>query len=403
MRARELTERGVVIPCIDAVEIGPDVDPRRIAPGVVIRPACRLSGAETSIGPGCEIGAEAPATIENCQLGRRVQLKGGYYSGATFLDDSSTGSGAHVRGGTLLEEGASAAHAVGLKQTVFLPFVIAGSLINFCDALMAGGTGRKNHSEIGSSYIHFNFTPHQDKATASLVGDVPRGVMLGERPIFLGGQGGLIGPARIEYGTVIPAGTICREDILTANQLFVPRPAAFRESQDYVTGLYRGIERIVRNNRIYIGNIWALRTWYARVRAPLMDGDPFSAACRRGAVARLDEILQERVKRLEELAGKMPASLELARSHAGVDVRSEPYAGQEMFIHAWPRIEACLKAEPPDDAGAQPRGVFLEEWERIDKGANYTEAIRRISPKARSAATAWLQSIVDLYGGNHTA
>ena len=83
------------------------------------------------------------------------------------------GSGAHVRAGTLLEEEFDGAHAVGLKQTLFLPFVTAGSLINFCDALMAGGTSRKNHSEIGSSYIHFNYTPHRDKATPSLVGDVP--------------------------------------------------------------------------------------------------------------------------------------------------------------------------------------------------------------------------------------
>ncbi len=403
MRASELTERGVVIPCVDAVEIGPEVDLGRIAAGVVIHAGCRLSGAGTSIGPGCEIGSEAPATVENCQLGRRVKLKGGYYSGSTFLDDSTFGSGAHVRAGTLLEEGVIAAHAVGMKQTVFLPFVVAGSLINFCDALVAGGTGNKDHSEIGSSYIHFNFTPHQDKATASLVGDVPRGVMLGERPIFLGGQGGLIGPVRIEYGTVIPAGTICRHDILVGNQLFAPGAAAFREPQNYLGGLYRGIGRIVRNNRIYIGNIWALRTWYSRVRASLMNGDPFSAACLKGALNRLDEILEERVKRLRELAGKMPRSLELARSQMGADLEAEPYAGQKKFIGAWPRIEAGLRAAPPETTGAQPRDIFLGEWERIDRGASYPEAVRRISPQARSAATTWLQSIVDLYSGGHTA
>ena len=109
------------------------------------------------------------------------------------------GSGAHVRTGTLLEEQAGAAHTVGFKQTIFLPFVTAGSLINFCDCLMAGGTSRKNHSEIGSSYIHFNFTPRQDKATASLIGDVPRGVMLDQAPIFLGGQGGLVGPVLLDF------------------------------------------------------------------------------------------------------------------------------------------------------------------------------------------------------------
>ncbi|NTV96894.1 MAG: TOBE domain-containing protein, partial [Thiobacillus sp.] len=59
-----------------------------------------------------------------------------------------------------------------------MPFVTPGSLVNVCDCLMAGGTDRRNHSEVGSSYVHFNYTPHQDKATASLLGDVPHGVML---------------------------------------------------------------------------------------------------------------------------------------------------------------------------------------------------------------------------------
>ena len=63
------------------------------------------------------------------------------------------GSGAQVRPGTILEEGAEMAHTVGLKQTIFFPFVVGGSLINFCDALMSGGKSRKVHSEIGSSFM----------------------------------------------------------------------------------------------------------------------------------------------------------------------------------------------------------------------------------------------------------
>ena len=121
------------------------------------------------------------------------------------------GLGAQVREGCLLEEEANGAHCVGLKQTILFPFVTLGSLINFCDCLMAGGTSRKDHSEVGSSYIHFNYTPDGDKTTASLFGDVPRGVMLepaadlpgrpgrrgraGAGGLRHGGRGGL-GPAR---------------------------------------------------------------------------------------------------------------------------------------------------------------------------------------------------------------
>ena len=105
------------------------------------------------------------------------------------------------------------------KHTILFPFVTLGSLINFCDCLMAGGTSRKNHSEVGSSYIHFNFTPNQDKVTASLIGDVPKGVMLNQPPIFLGGQGGLVGPCRLAYGTTVAAGTIVRKDELRPGRL----------------------------------------------------------------------------------------------------------------------------------------------------------------------------------------
>jgi bifunctional UDP-N-acetylglucosamine pyrophosphorylase/glucosamine-1-phosphate N-acetyltransferase len=105
-----------------------------------------------------------------------------------------------VRAGTIFEEQASIAHTVGLKQTILFPFVTLGSLINFCDCFMAGGTSRENHSEVGSSYIHFNYTPNQDKATASLIGDVPHGVMLNQNPIFLGGQGGWWGLAALPTG-----------------------------------------------------------------------------------------------------------------------------------------------------------------------------------------------------------
>ena len=81
------------------------------------------------------------------------------------MEKACLGYNSHVRAGTILEEAASVAHTVGLKQTILFPFVTLGSLINFCDCLMAGGTGPKDHSEVGSSYIHFNFTPNQDKAT----------------------------------------------------------------------------------------------------------------------------------------------------------------------------------------------------------------------------------------------
>jgi bifunctional UDP-N-acetylglucosamine pyrophosphorylase / glucosamine-1-phosphate N-acetyltransferase len=136
------------------------------------------------IASGARIGHEGPVTIENCQIGPKVELKGGYFKEAVFLEGANMGLAAHVREGCILEEEAGGAHCVGLKQTILFPFVTLGSLINFCDCLMAGGTSRKDHSEVGSSYIHFNFSPSGDKTTPSLIGDVPAASCSTSLPFF---------------------------------------------------------------------------------------------------------------------------------------------------------------------------------------------------------------------------
>jgi hypothetical protein len=321
-------------------------------------------------------------------------LKGGFYSGATFLDGANMGSAAHVRPGTLLEEEAGGAHAVGFKQTLFLSFVTAGSLINFCDALMAGGTSRQNHSEIGSSYIHFNFTPHQDKATPSLVGDVPRGVFLDRPPIFLGGQGGLAGPVRIAYGTVIPAGIICRQDILEEKNLY-KAPGFVAENRAFAAGVYRSIHRIVRNNLIYIGNLWALKAWYRDVRIRTMSADRFQQACHEGALLQIESGLNERVKRLRELADKMPYSLKQARAETGEDLPPEIRAQQQALVDRWPEMESRLKAGPLAGVGAANRDILLREWEKTSAADGHIQAVNALSPACRKAGAAWLQEIVD--------
>ena len=363
----------------------------KISSDAVIHPGCRIENS--SIGPGCVMGSEGPVVIENCQLGRNVQLKGGCFSGAVFLDGASMGSGAQVRAGTILEEQASGAHTVGLKQTVLLPFVTLGSLINFCDILMAGGTSRTNHSEVGSSYIHFNFTPHQDKATASLVGDVSRGVLLGQNPIFLGGQGGLVGPARIAYGSVIAAGGICRKDVLKENHLHVPASPA-KQTVPYEQGVYRNIGRIVKNNLLYIGNIKALKAWYENVRVRFIR-DPFDQAVFDGALANLNLILNERVKRLEQLAVKIEHSFQIVEGSCGADTpvcRNFPEFGSPLseFFKGWKTLRERLE-EPLDTVAS---ASLMSEIEKLDK-ADYLAAIRNLSEGARVGATAWLQSIID--------
>jgi len=121
---------------------------------------------------------------------------------------------------------------------------------NFCDLLIAGGHDRKNHSEVGSSYIHFNYTPHQDKATPSLLGDVPRVVLLNQPPISLADRCGLVGPCRIGFGASSPAGLVLarrrlgRWNVAATEQNVVTRAITPRPFQ---AGAYKSVARIVHS------------------------------------------------------------------------------------------------------------------------------------------------------------
>jgi UDP-N-acetylglucosamine/UDP-N-acetylgalactosamine diphosphorylase len=314
-KIEKLLQKGVKIPNPQGVEIGAEVDVDRISgDGVVIYSGCKIFGSSTLILQGARLGYEGPVTIENCQIGPEVDLNGGFFRQAVFLKKASSGSGSHVREGTILEEEANTAHTVGLKQTILFPFVTLGSLINFCDCFMSGGTSRQDHSEVGSSYIHFNYTPNQDKATPSLIGDVPHGVMLNQRPIFLGGQGGLVGPCRMAFGTIIAAGSICRKDVLEPDRLVIEGNVK-RVSVPFIPNIYRNIKQITLSNIIYISNLLALGHWYAHVRSQFI-ADDFPEILFDGLNEKLNMAIDERMKRFKALSQKMPDSIESYQNFA---------------------------------------------------------------------------------------
>ena len=305
------------------------------------------------------------------------------------------GSGAQVRECCLIEEEASGAHTVGLKQTILFPFVTLGSLINFCDCLMAGGTSRKDHSEVGSSYIHFNYTPNQDKATASLIGDVPRGVMLRQAPIFLGGQGGLVGPVRLGYGTLIAAGTVWENDCPQGGMLL--KGSALLSERPLHTGLYREVRRKVCNNLLYIGNLAALRQWYVHVRRPFLKTQEGGAALCEGALEVLDAALEERISRLRALAAKMEESIAMAEKVLQDRTKEMHLKHKRELLQNWPEAEKRLSGLADDSIGEDGRGRFMNRIdERLSKGAgDYIDFIRALDRESADAGSAWLQSVVD--------
>lgn len=391
-----LIEKGVKIPNPDAVEISDDVNPDRIsANGVVLYSGCKIFGKDTLVLSGSRLGYEAPVTIDNCHVGPNVKLNGGFFKGSVFLKNASFGSCAHVREGTILEEEASAAHCVGLKQTILFPYVTLGSQINFCDCLMSGGTDKKNHSEVGSSYIHFNFTPQQDKATPSLIGDVPYGVMLRQSPVFLGGQGGLVGPARLSFGITVSAGTILRKDELRPNRLIVGS-AGRGGNIAYIPGAYGNVKRIFFNNMIYISNLFALMQWYQHVRYQFIN-DEFPENLFDGLVKNITLAINERIKRLDAFVNKLIELKERSKKNIAGNRGKNDLSPSDEIVMFWPEISGKIKSQAGTNGDEQLKNQFLKAI-RVgvnDYGKNYINVIKSLSKNDANTGSLWLQGIVD--------
>ena len=278
------------------------IDESRICCGAVLYPGTRLVGAPTFVGPGARVGTEGPSVLENTIIGESSEVASGYLNEAVMLRNARVGSNAHIRVGTLIEEEASTAHAVGLKHTVLMSFVTMGSLINFCDALISGGKSRREHTEVGSGFIHFNYTPwgkSGDKATPSLIGDVVHGVFLRQPRIFLGGLSGLVGPQKVGFGSFTVAGQVVRKEI-PSNRVVgdVPR----KVDREFYNST-EGPNRILNLNLGYIGQLTALQAWYREVRLARIPVAPEYAHIRVVTQAALDLLsvcIDERVERLRQ-------------------------------------------------------------------------------------------------------
>jgi len=395
-KIEKLLEKGVKIPNPQSIEIGPEVDIDRISgDGVVIYSGCKIFGRSILILQGSKLGYEGPVTLKNCQLGPQVELRGGFFRDAVFLKNVSMGSGSNVREGTILEEESGVAHSVGLKQTILLPFVTLGSLINFCDCLMAGGTSRKDHSEVGSSFIHFNYTPNQDKATPSLIGDVPRGVMLNQRPIFLGGQGGLVGPCRLEFGIVTAAGSIIRKDELRPGRLIFSGIGS-GGSMPFIPGMYQNIKRIVVKNIAYIANLIALMQWYAHVRSQFISDD-FTAPLFVGLKEKLGMAIDERIQRLKALGQKMPESVIAYQNYAKENASSRILNQKNEFFERSDALEAYFRSQGNMAVEENLRDSFLEKIRQgvQTSGKDYISVIQGLKDTEKEQGTLWLQTIVD--------
>ena len=386
LRVAQLSDRGVDVWGAHKVYIGEEVPIENFEAGAVLYNAT-ITGANTRVGAGSRIGVSGPARVDDCQIGRDCELGAGVYEGSTLLDGAKVRGFAELRPGTLLEEEAEAAHCCAFKNTILTAGVVAGSMINFCDAMLTGGTSRSDHSEIGSGAVHFNFDPRGDK-WGSLFGDV-RGVLLRSAPIFLGGQCGLIAPLHVDFGAVTAAGSMVRRDV-------GPDCVKFETAQ---TGMLAGFDREVYpslqrkflSTADLVGTLWALDVWYEKVRAAYADErlKPLYEAAR---VQATDHV-KERVKRLEKILAKLPRSLEKAATLNQAE-RKDVRAEHRRMIENRQAIVACLLRVPET---TPPPGEFLREYDAARANRNHIEAIQGLTAEAAGSAASWLGGIAAQY------
>lgn len=309
-RIQKLADKGVVIVDPRQTYIAPEVDLDRIYAGSVLFPGCRLTGERTLIGTGTQIGTEGPAVIHNSIIGARAEVSSGYLADATLLPKAKAGANSHFRAGTLLEEYASTAHCVGLKQSILMYSVTLGSLINFCDVLISGGSSRKEHTEVGSGFIHFNFTPwgkNGDKATPSLVGNVTEGVFLDQKRIFLGGLSGMVGPSTVGFGAMTPAGQVIRHSV-TESTMHAETGVSIDKSWSFSGAAFskKRFKQIYQKNAEFLAQLYALKEWYLqiRLRRSLLKEDQELSLVLNGAVETIRLCMKERIERYNSLAAE---------------------------------------------------------------------------------------------------
>lgn len=359
-----LADKGVKIIDPRQVYISPDVDPDRIYPDSVLYPGARITGSRTLIGTGAKIGTEGPATVNDSVIGAEASIASGYVTESTLLPRAKAGGSCHFRGGTLLEEEANTAHAVGLKQTIMMYGVTMGSLINFCDALLSGGLSRKVHTEIGSGFIHFNFTPwgeSGDKATASLIGTVTEGVFLDKPPIFLGGMSGIVGPKEIGFGAMTIAGQVLRRSV-PGDTMYSGKSPSFETPFSYQDTVpsEKNIRLKRESNVEYLSQLYALKAWYTqiRLRRSRLCGNEELSLVYAGALETIEECVKERVKRYKSFASRWDAR---------------------------PLNDACLSGDPPAFDGSVDWKAELA----------YDKWIWSLSDSEKDALHSWIVSCAD--------
>jgi bifunctional UDP-N-acetylglucosamine pyrophosphorylase/glucosamine-1-phosphate N-acetyltransferase len=165
----------------------------QIGPDTVIHPGVILEG-QTRVGAACEIRAHV--RITDSVLGDRVTVNNFcVIVGARVADEAAVGPFAHLREGSVLEDGSKVGNFVELKKTTLGP----GSKANHLAYLGDAKIGAKVN--VGAGTITCNYDGRQKHETVI------------EDGAFIGSDTQLIAPVTIGKGAYVGTGTTVREAV----------------------------------------------------------------------------------------------------------------------------------------------------------------------------------------------
>jgi len=412
---RVFTERGVKIPDLSSVKIAKEIKPQKILPGSIIYPFARIMGLKTQILSGAKIGVFGPTTLQDSWIGENTVvgnlgpvtlnsvvvgpgsiLGSGVAEKSVFLgkesskNEFSTGYGFRIRNGSLYEEDASSAQHTDTKMTILFPWATLGSNINFCDALLAGGTGSDMgfFSEVGSGTIHFNFSIRGDKPTASLFGDVTHGVFLDKERLFIGGNNSLIGPIKAEFGAMTSAEARIKGSISSGLN--------FGESLssgkiNYDPKIFFGVLEIVKKQINVISELVALFNWYKQIRISCVAQSDQKKFLYDSGMKIVEKNFQERLLQLNLYIDRVENSQKLI-SNSGKITKKE-IAEQKSLLENWSKIQKRLKKLTDFEI---PAPLLLKNNIRelqAEGTLDYTKIIKKLSREGKESGEKWLSLI----------
>jgi UDP-N-acetylglucosamine/UDP-N-acetylgalactosamine diphosphorylase len=213
--------------------------------------------------------------------------------------------------------------------------------------------------------------------------------MLRERPIFLGGQGGMVGPLRLGYGNVIAAGTILRNDVAEENKLVIGKSYTGSVTS-FTPNQYSGLSRLVSGNVLYLANLLALEEWYTQVRRSFFRKQELGEWIYQGALEKLAMAKTERLTRLKLMAAKMLESMTKDRPDSASAARKKEFHEKNTAL-------CDLFQDPaPSSRTGEMKEAFLDRFQAYGSSGDrvYIEAIKSLPDDTARMGTDWLQQIV---------